>query len=79
MHIKHRQNKAKNRQENLLRKSTQHCTFTSIFSCPLKVIMFVAYVCVSKNDGTQALSPQLDAMREAGVESNWIYSLPERS
>ena len=35
--------------------------------------MLVGYVRVSKNDGTQTLSPQLDAMREAGVESNRIY------
>jgi DNA invertase Pin-like site-specific DNA recombinase len=35
--------------------------------------MLVGYVRVSKNDGTQTLSPQLDAMLEAGVESNRIY------
>ena len=35
--------------------------------------MLVGYVRVSKNDGTQTLSPQLDAMLEAGVESNPIY------
>ena len=35
--------------------------------------MLVGYVRVSKNDGTQTLSPQLDAMMEAGVESNRIY------
>ncbi len=35
--------------------------------------MLVGYVRVSKNDGTQTLSPQIDAMLEAGVESNRIY------
>ena len=35
--------------------------------------MLVGYVRVSKNDGTQTLSPQLDAMMEAGVDPNHIY------
>lgn len=35
--------------------------------------MLVGYVRVSKNDGTQTLSPQLDAMMEAGVDPNRIY------
>lgn len=35
--------------------------------------MLVGYVRVSKNDGRQTLTPQLDAMLEAGVESNRIY------
>jgi DNA invertase Pin-like site-specific DNA recombinase len=73
LHAKNRSNKAKNIQENSLRKSTQHCTLVSIFSCTLKHIMLVGYVRVSKNDGTQTLSPQLDAMLAAGVEPNRIY------
>jgi DNA invertase Pin-like site-specific DNA recombinase len=73
LHAKNRPNKAKNIQENSLRKPAQHCTLTSIFSCTLKFIMLVGYVRVSKNDGTQTLSPQLDAMLEAGVESDRIY------
>jgi predicted site-specific integrase-resolvase len=39
----------------------------------LKFIMLVGYVRVSKNDGTQTLSPQLDAMLAAGVEPSRIY------
>lgn len=35
--------------------------------------MLVGYVRVSKNDGTQTLSPQLDAMLAAGVEPSRIY------
>jgi DNA invertase Pin-like site-specific DNA recombinase len=35
--------------------------------------MFVGYIRVSKNDGSQTLSPQRDAMLAAGVESNRIY------
>jgi DNA invertase Pin-like site-specific DNA recombinase len=65
--------RVKNIQENSLRKSTQHCTLISIFSCTLKFIMLVGYVRVSKNDGSQTLSPQIDAMIEAGVESSRIY------
>ena len=44
-----------------------------MFSCTLKFIMLVGYVRVSKNDGTQTLSPQLDAMLAAGVEPSRIY------
>jgi DNA invertase Pin-like site-specific DNA recombinase len=73
LYAKNRPNTAKNIQENSLRKSAQHCTLTFIFSCTLKFIMLVGYVRVSKNDGTQTLSPQLDAMLAAGVESNRIY------
>jgi DNA invertase Pin-like site-specific DNA recombinase len=73
LYLRKRPNKINNLQENSLRKSTQYCTLTSIFSCTLKLIMLVGYVRVSKNDGTQTLSPQLDAMLEAGVESNRIY------
>jgi DNA invertase Pin-like site-specific DNA recombinase len=39
----------------------------------LKVIMLVGYVRVSKNDGSQTLAPQRDAMIAAGVESDRIY------
>lgn len=35
--------------------------------------MLVGYVRVSKNDGSQTLAPQRDAMMVAGVESNRIY------
>jgi DNA invertase Pin-like site-specific DNA recombinase len=68
-----RQNTAKNPQENSLRKSKQHCTLSFIFSCGLGNSMLVGYVRVSKNDGSQTLSPQRDAMVAAGVEPNRIY------
>jgi len=67
------QNRAKNPQENSLRKTKQHCTLTFIFSCTLKVIMLVGYVRVSKNDGSQTLAPQRDAMIAAGVGTDRIY------
>lgn len=35
--------------------------------------MFVGYIRVSKNDGSQTLSPQRDAMLSAGVEAHRIY------
>ena len=35
--------------------------------------MFVGYIRVSKNDGSQTLSPQRDAMLAAGIEANRIY------
>jgi DNA invertase Pin-like site-specific DNA recombinase len=73
LYAKNRPNKAKNLQENSLRKTKQHCTLNSIFSCTLNFIMLVGYVRVSKNDGTQTLSPQLDAMLAAGVEPSRIY------
>lgn len=73
MYSKNRQNQAKYSQENPLRKTKQHCTLTFIFSCTLKVIMLVGYVRVSKNDGSQTLAPQRDAMIAAGVESDRIY------
>jgi len=73
LYAKNRLNKAKNLQENSLRKSKQYCTLSFIFSCTLKFIMLVGYVRVSKNDGTQTLSPQLDAMLAAGVEPSRIY------
>ena len=73
MYSKNRQNQAKYSQENSLRKTKQHCTLTFIFSCTLKVIMLVGYVRVSKNDGSQTLAPQRDAMMAAGVESDRIY------
>jgi DNA invertase Pin-like site-specific DNA recombinase len=35
--------------------------------------MLVGYVRVSKNDGSQTLAPQRDAMIASGVDSNRIY------
>jgi DNA invertase Pin-like site-specific DNA recombinase len=74
LYSRKRQNRAKNAQENSLRKTKQHCTLSFIFSYTSKYIMFVGYIRVSKNDGSQTLSPQRDAMLTAGVvESNRIY------
>jgi DNA invertase Pin-like site-specific DNA recombinase len=56
-----------------LRKTKQYCTISFIFSCALKFIMLVGYIRVSKNDGSQTLAPQLDAMIAAGVETKRIY------
>lgn len=73
MCVRNRQNETKNLQENSLRKSTQCCTLDLIFSCASEFIMLVGYVRVSKNDGSQTLAPQRDAMIATGVDPNRIY------
>jgi DNA invertase Pin-like site-specific DNA recombinase len=35
--------------------------------------MLIGYIRVSKNDGSQTLSPQRDAMLDAGVDSSRVY------
>lgn len=52
--------------------ASRGCTLAAIYFGDRSAVL-IGYVRVSKNDGSQTLAPQCDALLAAGIEADHIY------